>query len=49
MQVAALLNFGLGIRLSPKTTINLTAGIGMTTDSPNFSLGLDLPLTFSLF
>jgi hypothetical protein len=49
MQVAALLNFGLGIRLNPKTTVNLTAGIGMTTDSPNFSLGLNLPLTFSLF
>lgn len=49
MQVAALLNFGLGIRLNPKTTVNLTAGIGMTADSPNFSLGLNLPLTFSLF
>ena len=49
MQVAAMLNFGLGIRLNPKTTVNLTAGIGMTTDSPNFSLGLNLPLTFSLF
>jgi opacity protein-like surface antigen len=49
MQVAALLNFGLGIRLSPKTTVNLTAGIGMTTDSPDFSLGLNVPLTFSLF
>lgn len=49
MQVAALLNFGLGIRLNPKTTVNLTAGIGMTTDSPDFSLGLNVPLTFSLF
>jgi hypothetical protein len=49
MQVAAILNFGLGIRLSPKTTINLTAGIGLTSDSPDFSLGLNVPLTFSLF
>jgi hypothetical protein len=49
MQVAALLNFGLGIRLNPKTTVNLTAGIGMTTDSPDFSLGLNVPLTFALF
>ena len=49
MQVAAMLNFGLGIRLSPKTTINLSAGIGMTADSPDFSLGLNVPLTFSLF
>lgn len=49
MQVAGLLNFGLGIRLNPKTTVNLTAGIGLTTDSPDFSLGLNLPLTFSPF
>ncbi len=49
MQVAAIMNFGLGIRLSPKTTINLTAGIGLTSDSPDFSLGLNIPLTFSLF
>jgi hypothetical protein len=49
MQVAAILNFGLGIRLNPKTTVNLTAGIGLTSDSPDFSLGLNVPLTFSLF
>ena len=48
-QTAAILNFGLGLRLSPKTTVNLSAGIGLTTDSPDFSLGLDVPLTFSLF
>ena len=49
MQVSAIMNFGLGIRLSPKTTVNLTAGIGLTSDSPDFSLGLNVPLTFSLF
>jgi hypothetical protein len=49
MQVSALLNFGLGLRLNPKTTVNLSAGIGVTTDSPDFSLTLNLPLTFSLF
>jgi hypothetical protein len=49
MQVGAILNFGLGIRLNPKTTVNLTAGIGMTVDSPDFSLGLNVPLTFSPF
>ena len=49
MQVASIMNFGLGIRLSPKTTVNLTAGIGLTADSPDFSLGLNVPLTFSLF
>lgn len=49
MQVAAILNFGLGLRLNPKTTVNLSAGIGLTTDSPDFSLGLNVPLTFSMF
>ena len=49
MQVAAILNFGLGLRLSPKTTVNLSAGVGLTTDSPDFSLSLSVPLTFSLF
>jgi hypothetical protein len=49
MQVGAILNFGLGIRLNPKTTVNLTAGIGLTVDSPDFSLGLNVPLTFSPF
>jgi len=48
-QTAAILNFGIGIRLSPKTTVNLSAGVGLTTDSPDFSLGLDVPLNFSLF
>ncbi len=49
MQVAAILNFGLGLRLSPKTTVNLSAGVGLTTDSPDFSLSLSVPLTFALF
>lgn len=49
MQVAAILNFGLGLRLSPKTTVNLSAGVGLTTDSPDFSLGLSVPLTFPWF
>jgi Putative MetA-pathway of phenol degradation len=48
-QTAAILNFGLGVRVNPKTTVNLSAGIGLTTDSPDFSLGLNVPLTFSLF
>jgi len=47
MQVAGILSFGLGVRLNPKTTVNLSAGIGLTTDTPDFTLGLNLPLTFS--
>ena len=49
MQTGAVMNFGLGLRLNPKTTINLTAGMGLTVDSPDFTLGLNVPLTFSLF
>jgi len=49
MQVASIMNFGLGLRVNPKTTFNLSAGIGLTNDSPDFSLGLNLPLTFSMF
>ena len=49
MQVSSMLNFGLGLRLNPKTTVNLTAGIGLTVDSPDFSLGLNVPLTFAMF
>ncbi|RJG00129.1 transporter [Noviherbaspirillum saxi] len=45
-QTAGVLNLGLGYRVSPKTTINITAGIGLTDDSPNFSLGLTMPLSF---
>jgi hypothetical protein len=48
-QVSALMNFGLSVRLNPKTSINLSAAIGLTTDSPDFSLGLNVPLTFSMF
>ena len=49
MQVSGMLTFGLGVRVNPKTTANFSAGIGLTTDSPDFSLGLNLPLTFSTF
>ena len=49
MQTGAVMNFGLGLRINPKTTINLTAGMGLTVDSPDFTLGLNVPLTFSMF
>jgi hypothetical protein len=45
-QTAGVLSFGLGYRVSPKTTINVTAGIGLTADSPNFTLGMSMPLSF---
>ena len=46
MQTSGMLNFGLGYRVSPKTTVNLSVGIGLTADSPNLSVGLNLPLAF---
>ncbi|MES2257373.1 MAG: transporter [Pseudomonadota bacterium] len=46
MQTSGLLNMGLGYRVSPKTTVNLSVGIGLTADSPNLTVGLNLPLAF---
>lgn len=46
MQTSGMLNLGLGYRVSPKTTVNLSVGIGLTADSPNLSVGLNLPLAF---
>lgn len=45
-QTSGMLNLGLGYRISPKTTINITAGIGLTNDSPDFTLGVSVPLSF---
>ncbi|KQW88613.1 hypothetical protein ASC94_24745 [Massilia sp. Root418] len=46
MQTSGMLNLGLGYRVSPKTTVNLSVGIGVTPDSPNLSVGMNLPLAF---
>jgi opacity protein-like surface antigen len=45
-QTSGVLNLGLGYRISPKTTLNFTAGIGLTNDSPDFTLGVSMPLSF---
>jgi len=45
-QTSGVMNLGLGYRVSPKTTVNISVGIGLTNDSPNLSLGLNLPLAF---
>ncbi|AVR95780.1 hypothetical protein [Pseudoduganella armeniaca] len=45
-QTSAIVNLGLGYRVSSKTTVNLSVGIGLTNDSPNLSVGLNLPLAF---
>jgi len=41
-----MLNLGLGVRFSPVTTINFTVGIGLTTDTPDFTVGMNMPLHF---
>ncbi|MFT3858044.1 MAG: transporter [Aquabacterium sp.] len=46
MQSSAMMNMGLGVRLSPQTTVNVTVGIGLTSDSPDFTLGMNMPLNF---
>jgi hypothetical protein len=46
MQSSAMLNFGLGVRMSPLTTVNFTVGIGLTNDSPDFTFGMNMPLQF---
>jgi hypothetical protein len=46
VQTSGMLNFGLGYRVSPKTTVNISVGVGITADSPNMSLGMNLPLAF---
>lgn len=43
---SAMLNFGLGVRYTPTSTINFTLGVGLTTESPDFTFGLNMPLNF---
>jgi hypothetical protein len=46
IQTAGVFNIGLGYRISPKTTLNINTGIGLTADSPNLTLGFSMPLSF---
>ncbi|HEX6707667.1 MAG TPA: transporter [Albitalea sp.] len=45
-QSSAMVNLGLGVRVSPVTTMNFTVGIGLTTDTPDFTVGMNMPLHF---
>lgn len=45
-QTTASLTFGLGVRVSPATTLNFSAGIGLTSDTPDFTFGVNVPLQF---
>ena len=46
MQTSSILNMGVGYRISPKTTVNVSVGIGLTPDSPNLTVGMNIPLNF---
>lgn len=41
--VVSLFEFGLATNVFPRTLLDLTAGIGLTSDSPDFRLGVSLP------
>ncbi|MDC8785031.1 transporter [Paucibacter sp. hw1] len=43
-QTSGVLSFGLGVRASPKTTMNVSVGVGLSPDSPSFTLGFNMPL-----
>lgn len=45
-QTSGTFNFGIGVRISPQTTVNVSAGIGLTPDTPDFTLGLNMPLNY---
>jgi len=44
-QSAGILSIGAGYRMSPKTTVNVTVGAGLTAAAPNLSLTVSLPLS----
>jgi len=43
-QSAGILSVGLGYRFTPKTTVNVTVGAGLTASAPNLSLTMSVPL-----
>jgi hypothetical protein len=45
-ETTAVLQIGLGRVLSRRVLLNINAGIGLTADSPNFQLGVSMPIRF---
>ena len=43
-QMSGIMNFALGVRVSPKTIANVNVGFGLTELSPDIILGLSLPI-----
>ncbi len=46
-QMAGLVNFSLGTRVSDTTIINTSVGFGLTSGAPDFSVGFSLPINIS--
>jgi len=44
-QTSGVLSFGLGVRATPQTTMNVSVGVGLGPDSPSFTLGFNMPLS----
>lgn len=44
-QVAGIMSIGMGYRMTPKTTINTSVGIGMTANSPNMTIDVTIPFS----
>jgi hypothetical protein len=45
-QVTGIMNFALGVRISPKTITNINVGFGMTESAPDFMVGFSMPIDF---
>ena len=45
--MSGVLNFSLGVRVSPKTITNVGVGFGMTEDSPDILLSLSMPINMN--
>jgi hypothetical protein len=45
-EIGAVLQLGLGTVLSRNTLLNVSLGIGVTADSPDFQLGVSVPIRF---
>jgi hypothetical protein len=45
--MSGVMNFGLGIRVSPKTITNVGVGFGLTEDSPDIMLSVSMPISLN--
>lgn len=44
---SGVMNFALGVRVSPTTIVNVNTGFGLTEDSPDMLIGFSMPLDIS--